>query len=139
MKPMCSSSLSLPPPSLSLSGDHWATNANVLELIRHTPSSTTWRSKLNSPTVRFPANNVSLEELDPRIVTLARAPPPPPPSSPPPTGFHPVWYRSYEKNASWYKSYGIVGFLLIPTEKMCPAGVIFEFQRTTVHQQQNVL
>jgi hypothetical protein len=29
--------------------------------------------------------------------------------------------------ASWYKSYGIVSFVLIPTYKMHPAGAIFEF------------
>jgi hypothetical protein len=41
--------------------------------------------------------------------------------------------------ASWYKSYGIVGCVLFPTYKICPAGAIFEFWRTTAHQQQKVL
>jgi hypothetical protein len=40
--------------------------------------------------------------------------------------------------ASWYKSYGIVGFVFIPAYKMCPAGAIFEFWRTVAHQQQKV-
>ena len=80
---MGSSSSSSLPSSLSSSGDHWATNASVSESIRRTPSSTTWRSKSNFPTVRFPANRVDLEELNPGIVTSARAPPPSPYSSSP--------------------------------------------------------